>query len=84
MIRDFDEFGAQPLDRDGLQTIAVLQPLRDEVDDIGAMQFEGSPQDDGRGDAVDIVVKHGVIIGIAPVGSGEEGRVCRLLGARRQ
>ena len=49
-------FGMQSVDRCWLQPVAVLETLRDEVDHIGAEQFERAPQDDGGGDAVDVVV----------------------------
>ena len=48
--------GMQPVDRRGLEAIAVLQPFGDEVDDVAAEQLERPAQDDGRGDAVDVVV----------------------------
>ena len=51
-----DAVGVQPLDRRRLQAVAVLQPLGDEVDDVGAEQLERAPQDDRRRDAVDVVV----------------------------
>ena len=51
-----DAVGVQPLDRRRLQPVAVAQPLGDEVDDVGAEQLERAPQDDGRRDAVDVVV----------------------------
>ena len=51
-----DAVGVQPLDRRRLQAVAVLQPLRDEVDDVGAEQLERAAQDHGRRDAVDVVV----------------------------
>ena len=46
----------QPLDRRRLQAVAIGQPLRDEVHDLGAHQFQRPAQDDRRGDAVDVVV----------------------------
>ena len=51
-----DAVGVQPLDRRRLQPVAVLQPLGDEVHDVGAEQLERAPQDDGRRDAVHVVV----------------------------
>ena len=48
--------GVQALDRRRLEAIAVAQPLRDEVPDVAAQQLEGAAQDDGRRDAVDVVV----------------------------
>ena len=51
-----DAVGVQPIDRRRLQAVAVLQPLGDEVDDVGAEQFERAAQDDRRRDAVDVVV----------------------------
>ena len=46
----------QPLDRGRLQAVAVLQPLGNEMDDVAAEHFERAAEDDGRGDAVDVVV----------------------------
>ena len=51
-----DAVGVQPLDRRRLQAVAVAQPLRDEVDDVGAEQLERAAQDHRRRDAVDVVV----------------------------
>ena len=51
-----DALGVQPLDRRRLQSVAVAQPLGDEVHDVGAEQLERAAQDHGRGDAVDVVV----------------------------
>ena len=48
--------GVQPIDRRRLQPVAVAQTLGDEVDHVGAEQFEGAAQDDGRRDAVHVVV----------------------------
>ena len=53
---DVDLLGVQPIDRRRLQAVAVAQPLRDEVDDLAAEHLERAPEDDGRGDAVDVVV----------------------------
>ena len=49
-------FGVQPIDRAGLQAVAVGQPLGNEVADVGAQQLERAAQDHRRGDAVDVVV----------------------------
>jgi len=49
-------FGVQAIDGVRLQAIAVGQPLGDEVADVGAQQLERPPQDDGGGDAVNVVV----------------------------
>ena len=46
----------QTLDRDRLQAVAVLQPLGDEVDHVGAEQLERAAQNHGRRHAVDVVV----------------------------
>ena len=51
-----DAVGVQPLDRRRLQAVAVLQPLGDEVHDVGAEQLERAAQDHRGGDAVDVVV----------------------------
>ena len=51
-----DAVGVQPLDGRRLQAVAVLEPLGDEVHDVGAEQLERPPQDDGRGHAVHVVV----------------------------
>ena len=48
--------GVQTLERLGLQTIAVLQPIRDEVDDVGAEQLQRAAKNDGRRNAVAVVV----------------------------
>ena len=48
--------GVQPIDRRRLQAVAVAQPLGDEVHDVAAEHLERAAQDDGRGDAVDVVV----------------------------
>ncbi len=49
-------FRVQPIDRRRLQPVAVLQAVGDEVADIAAQHLHRPPKDDGRGDAVDIVV----------------------------
>ena len=51
-----DAFGVQPLDRRGLEPVAVAQPLGDEVDDVAAEHLERAAQDDGGRDPVDVVV----------------------------
>ena len=48
--------GVQPLDRRRLQAVAVLQPLGDEVDDVGADELQRPAQDHRRGDPVHVVV----------------------------
>ena len=44
------------IDRGGLQAIAVAVPVGDEVHDVAAEHLERPAQDNGRGDAVDVVV----------------------------
>ena len=51
-----DPVGMEPLDRGRLQTVAVAQPLRDEVHDVGAEQFQRTPEDDGGRHAVHVVI----------------------------
>ena len=51
-----DLVGVEPVDRGRLESVAVAQPFGDEVDDLAAEHLERAPQDDGRGDAVDVVV----------------------------
>ncbi len=48
----------QPLDQRHrrLEAVSVAQPFGDEMHDVGAKQLERAAQDDGRRDAVDIVV----------------------------
>ena len=46
----------QAIEGGRLQAVAVAQPLGDEMHDIGAEQLERPPQDDGRRDAVHVVV----------------------------
>ena len=48
--------GVQPLDRCRLQPVTVAQTLGNEVNDFAAEQLERPPQDDGRRDAVDVIV----------------------------
>ena len=48
--------GVQTLDRRGLQAVAILQPVGDEVHDVAAQQLEAAAEDDRRRDAVDVVV----------------------------
>jgi hypothetical protein len=49
-------FGGEPVERGRLQPVAVLQPIRNEVHDIGAEQLERAADDHRRRDAVDVVV----------------------------
>ena len=39
-----------------LKAVAVAQPLRDEMHDVAAEHLERAPEDDGRRDAVHVVV----------------------------
>ncbi len=48
--------GVQAVDRRRLQAVAVANPLGDEVDHVPAEHLERAPEDDGRGDPVDVVV----------------------------
>src|SRR5262249_40612338 len=49
-------FSSQPIERRRLQAVAVAQALRDEVDDVGAEQFERPAKDDRRRDSINVVV----------------------------
>ena len=51
-----DAVGVQPLDRRGLQPVAVAEALGDEVHDVGPEHLERAPQDHRGGDAVHVVV----------------------------
>ena len=51
-----DAVGVQPLDGRRLQAVAVAQPLGNEMDDVAAEHLERATEDDGRRDAVDVVV----------------------------
>ncbi len=51
-----DPVRVQPLHRDRLQTVAVLQPLGDEMRHLAAEQLNRAPQDDRGRDAIDVVV----------------------------
>ena len=51
-----DAIGMQPVDRRGLQPVAVLDPLGNEVHHLTAEHLEGPAQDHRRGDPVDVVV----------------------------
>ena len=53
---DIDLVGMEPIDRGRLEPVAVAQPFGNEVDHLPAEHLERPPQDDGRGDAVDVVV----------------------------
>ena len=46
----------QTVERRRLQAIPIAQPFRNEMRDVRAQQLERAPEDDGRGDAVDVVV----------------------------
>ena len=48
--------GVQALDGRRLQPVAVAQPLRDEMRDVAAEQFQRPAQDHRRGHAIDVVV----------------------------
>ena len=48
--------GLQPIERLGLQPVAVLHAIGKEVDDVRAEQLERAPKNDRRGDAVAIVI----------------------------
>ena len=51
-----DLVGVETIDGRRLEPVAVAQPFGDEVDDLSAEHLERAPQDDGGGDAVDVVV----------------------------
>ena len=51
-----DAVGVQPFDRRRLQTVAVAESFRDEVDDLAAEELQRPAQDDRRGDAIHVVV----------------------------
>ena len=53
---DAHAHGVQPLYRCGLQSVSVTDSLRYEVHDFTVQHLDHAPQDDGRRDAVDIVV----------------------------
>ena len=84
----------QPIDRRPLQTVAVAEPLRDEVHHVGAKQFERATQNHRRRHAVHVVVAvdgdavfrfncaEDALYGRAHVGQPE--RVVEILEARRQ
>jgi hypothetical protein len=48
--------GVQALDGRGLQAVAVAQPFRNEVHDVGAEQLERAAEDHRGGDPVHVVV----------------------------
>ena len=48
--------GVQPIDGGRLEPVAVAQAFGDEVHHLAAEHLERAPEDDGRGDAVDVVV----------------------------
>ena len=48
--------GLQPIERLGLQSVAVVHPVRDEMHDRRAKQLERAAKDDGGRDAVAVVV----------------------------
>jgi hypothetical protein len=48
--------GMEPIDRGGLQAVAVAQPFRQEVRDVRAEQLEHASQDDRGGHPIDVVV----------------------------
>jgi hypothetical protein len=84
----------KPLDRGRLQTVSVAHPLGDEVHHVGAGKFERPAEDDGRGDAVHVVVTvHGnplapgnrrqdALDGV--VHAGEAERVMEVVERRRE
>ncbi len=51
-----DLVGMQPVDRRRLQSVAVAQPLRNEMTHLAAEHLQRAAEDDSRGDAVDVVV----------------------------
>ena len=53
---DVDLVGMESIDRRRLESVAVPQAFGDEVNHLPAEHLERPPQDDGRGDAVDVVV----------------------------
>ena len=53
---DRGALGVQPIDGGGLQTVAVLQSVGDEVADVAAQHLHRATEDDRRGDAIDVVV----------------------------
>ncbi len=46
----------EPIQRRGLEAVAVPQTLRDVVNDVGAKQLEGAPQDHSGCDAIHVVI----------------------------
>ncbi len=60
----------QPFDGGGLQAVAVGQPFGNEVADVGAQQLQRAAKDDGRGDAVDVVIA----VNGDPLPSGNRGQ----------
>src|SRR5215471_7725953 len=49
-------FAVKALDRRRLQPVPILQAFRYEMDNVGAEELERTPQDDRRGDTVDVVI----------------------------
>ena len=92
--RQRDALGVQAVDGGRLQAVAVAQPFRDEVHDVGAQELQRAPKDDRRRDAVDVVVAvngdpllarhggHDAIDGGPHVGEGH--RVVQLIERRLQ
>ena len=87
-------FAMQAIDCRRLQAVTVAQPLGDEVHDVATEQLEGATQDDGRGDAVDVVVTvdgDALPAGQGPLDAldrarhvGEQERIVEVIEGRRE
>ena len=78
--------GVQAFERRRLQAVAVAQPFGNEVDDVGAEQLERPAQDDGRGDAVHVVIavhRNALAPGHRAPGCARPPRACRPGGTGR-